>query len=70
MSDSSNNLLNERQAAEYLGRRPGTLRGWRYDGTGPEYVIADGYRVRYYRAALDAFKASRKTRVVRPGGAK
>ena len=33
-------------AAEILGRSPATLKRWRYEGTGPEYVEIEG-RVRY-----------------------
>ena len=31
-------FLNTRQAAEYLGLQPSTLRAWRLRGTGPRYA--------------------------------
>lgn len=34
------------RAAEILGRSPATLKRWRYEGIGPEYVEIEG-RVRY-----------------------
>ena len=34
------------RAAEILGRSPATLKRWRYEGTGPDYVEIAG-RVRY-----------------------
>jgi hypothetical protein len=63
-------LLNERQAAAFLNLRPATLRGWRYEGTGPEFVQLDGLHIRYTRVALDAFRAARRSRRVRPTGAR
>jgi len=50
-----------KHAAEILGRSPATLKRWRYEGTGPEYVEIEG-RVRYdVRVLLDYIK--RNTRV-------
>jgi predicted site-specific integrase-resolvase len=50
-----------KRAAEILGRSPATLKRWRYEGTGPEYVEIEG-RVRYdVRVLLDYIK--RNTRV-------
>jgi hypothetical protein len=50
-----------KRAAEILGRSPATLKSWRYEGTGPEYVEIEG-RVRYdVRVLLDYIK--RNTRV-------
>jgi hypothetical protein len=34
------------RAAEILGRSPATLKRWRYEGIGPDYVEIEG-RVRY-----------------------
>lgn len=39
-------FIGTRQAAEILGRSPATLKRWRYEGTGPDYVEIAG-RVRY-----------------------
>ena len=50
-----------KRAAEILGRSPATLKRWRYEGTGPEYVEIEG-RVRYdVQVLLDYIK--RNTRV-------
>ena len=31
-------LLSTQEAADYIGIKPGTLRKWRWHGTGPSYV--------------------------------
>jgi hypothetical protein len=50
-----------KRAAEILGRSPATLKRWRDEGTGPEYVEIEG-RVRYdVRVLRDYIK--RNTRV-------
>jgi hypothetical protein len=50
-----------KRAAEILGRSPATLKRWRYEGIGPEYVEIEG-RIRYdVRVLLDYIK--RNTRV-------
>ncbi|HHT41212.1 MAG TPA: hypothetical protein GX000_06190 [Actinomyces sp.] len=46
--------LPERDAAELLGRAPGTLRGWRAEGRAPEYRRRLG-RVEYALTALAEF---------------
>jgi predicted site-specific integrase-resolvase len=44
-------LVDTRRAAAILGRSPNTLKRWRYEGIGPEYVEMEG-RVRYDTAKL------------------
>lgn len=44
-------LVNTRRAAEILGRSPNTLKRWRYEGVGPDYVEMEG-RVSYDVAVL------------------
>ena len=44
-------LVNTRKAAEILGRSPATLKRWRYEGIGPDYVEMEG-RVSYDVAVL------------------
>ena len=44
-------LVNSKQAAEILGRSPATLKRWRYEGIGPDYVEMEG-RVSYDVAVL------------------
>ena len=52
---SKRNLMNEFDAAEYLGGLSvGTLRTWRYKGEGMKFIKM-GRRVLYDQADLDAF---------------
>ncbi len=44
-------LVNTRKAAEILGRSPATIKRWRYEGVGPDYVEMEG-RVSYDVAVL------------------
>lgn len=44
-------LVDTRRAAEILGRSPATLKRWRCEGVGPNYVEFEG-RVRYDVAVL------------------
>jgi hypothetical protein len=39
-------LVDSRKAAKILGRSPNTLKRWRYEGVGPDYVVIRG-RVQY-----------------------
>lgn len=39
-------LVNTRRAAEILDRSPNTLKRWRYEGIGPDYVEIEG-RISY-----------------------
>ena len=39
-------LVNTRKAAEILGRSAATLKRWRYEGTGPNWIELEG-RVSY-----------------------
>src|ERR1035437_786508 len=39
-------IVNTRRAAEILGRSPNTLKRWRYEGVGPDYVSHRG-RIQY-----------------------
>ena len=51
-------LLNERQAAEYLGVSPYLLQRWRCQQTGPDYVRMggrNGRAIRYPQSALDSW---------------
>jgi predicted site-specific integrase-resolvase len=47
-------LINTPEAAKVLGRSPATLKRWRYEGTGPDWVEIEG-RVRYDVAVLLEF---------------
>jgi predicted DNA-binding transcriptional regulator AlpA len=50
-------IVNERQAAQYLGLSVKTLQAWRWRGTGPRYVKMNK-AVRYRLGDLDAFTES------------
>ena len=55
-------ILNTREAAEYLGVRPQTLRNWRCRGGGPRYVrrgIGLRSHAAYTKAELDAWLEAR-----------
>jgi hypothetical protein len=54
-------LLVPRQAARVLGSSPDTLKRWRYEGVGPDYVVIMS-RVKYDMAVLRRFVAE-NTRV-------
>lgn len=50
----NSNLVDTRQAALHMGRSPATLKRWRYEGVGPEYIVYRG-RVRYDVGVLARF---------------
>ena len=52
-------LLDESQAADYLGLSPGTLSVWRSTGRYALPFIKVGARVRYRRDSLDSWLESR-----------
>ncbi len=54
-------LINPRAAAALLGRSANTLKRWRYEGVGPDYVVIEG-RVSYDLAVLRDYIA-KNTRV-------
>ena len=56
--------MTEKQAAEYAGLKPATLRVWRCTGRGPAYYRTQTGRIRYSAEDLDQFK---KLRRVVPG---
>ena len=55
------NYLSTREAADYLGLSPRTLDRYRVSGGGPVFHRFGG-RVRYLRADLDAWAATRRRR--------
>ena len=59
--DNLPEFIGTKRAAEILGRSPATLKRWRYEGTGPEYVEIEG-RVRYDVRVLLAY-IKKNTRV-------
>jgi excisionase family DNA binding protein len=48
------NLMTEKEAAEYLRLQPGTLRNMRSRGEGPKFVQMSRF-IRYRREALDKY---------------
>ena len=54
-------MLNEKQVAKELGVSPGTLKNWRSEKKGPEWVKIEK-SVRYRRSAVDKFKSGRNTK--------
>ena len=65
-SQQTDPLLDDRQAAQYLGVKPTTLQVWRSTGRYPIEHLKIGRLVRYRRSALDAWLAAR---TVKPAGA-
>ena len=53
-------ILNEKEAAEYLGKKPGTLRQWRCDYKGPSYH-KKGRQIMYKKTDLDAWLEAGRT---------
>lgn len=47
-------LMSSRKAAEMLGKSPATLKRWRYEGVGPDYVVTEG-SVSYDVAVLEEY---------------
>lgn len=52
-------LLNEQQAAEYIGVKPTTLQVWRSTKRYPLAYLRVGRLIKYRQSALDSFLASR-----------
>ena len=53
-------LLDQKQAAEFLGVKPKTLELWRYNGNGPAFVRISKRCIRYRPEALDEWIALRE----------
>lgn len=60
MAEARSDLLDTRQAAEYLNVAHSTLEGWRVRGHGPRYLKLAHRVVRYRRAALDEWLSVRE----------
>ena len=58
------NYLNEEQEAKHIGFSVGTLRNWRNNGIGPDYIKGEkkGGSVRYTIDDLDKYMESRKVK--------
>lgn len=55
-------LVTTKEAAKILGRSPSSLKRWRYESTGPQYVVIQG-RVSYDKQVLLEY-IQRNTRTV------
>jgi len=55
-------LLNDREAAAYLGQAVQTLRNWRWTGKGPEFYKYPTGNIFYDVQDLEAFLADAKRR--------
>lgn len=53
--------LDTAAAARYLGKEPGTLKGWRSKGEGPPFHVVSRQFIRYHVDDLDAFVAGSPT---------
>jgi hypothetical protein len=47
--------LDTEEAAKYLCRQPGTLKGWRSRGEGPRFHVVNDKLIRYHIDDLDGF---------------
>ncbi|WP_174801472.1 helix-turn-helix domain-containing protein [Martelella limonii] len=53
--DPTSPWLDTAAAARYLGKAPGTLKGWRSKGEGPVFHVVSRQFIRYHIDDLDAF---------------
>lgn len=60
--DYLDTLLNEKQAAAFLGHKPRTLQKWRVTGGGPVFISISKRSVRYRRRDLLAWTEARVRR--------
>ncbi|GAA2173463.1 hypothetical protein GCM10009784_07850 [Arthrobacter parietis] len=51
-------FLSRKEAANFLGRSPGTLANWARLRVGPPYYRPEGGNARYYRPDLAAFQTA------------
>ena len=54
-----NRLINEEEAAAYLGYSIRSLQNWRHRGGGPPFIKVSNRTVRYRRCDLDAWAEKR-----------
>ncbi len=58
-------LVNSRRAAEILGKSVATLKRWRYEGVGPNWVAMEGSIMYDVAVLLDYIKRNTKVASVR-----
>lgn len=52
-------LINEKEAAEYIGHSVRALQNWRLRGGGPKFIKVSGRSIRYRRIELDEWANSK-----------
>jgi predicted DNA-binding transcriptional regulator AlpA len=52
---TGNNLLNPKEASQYLGVKEQTLNQWRHFKIGPKYIKLGRKSVRYVQSDLESF---------------
>lgn len=57
--DHLNRLINEHEAADYLGYSVRALQNWRHRGGGPPFIKVSSRTVRYRRRELDDWANAR-----------
>lgn len=61
MTREEDQLLDQREAARYLGlRNQGTLANWRHKGVGPDFVKLNNHGIRYRLADLASYVDSQR----------
>jgi hypothetical protein len=59
-------LLNETEAAEFLGVSPRTMQRWRRHNIGPSYLHYNGFRIKYRKSVLAVYLAQSVKRTAEP----
>ncbi len=57
MAEDIQQIYSEVEAADYLALSPHTLRNWRSEGKGPDYIQLEGRTIRYTLSALNEWLA-------------
>lgn len=60
--DFHTKLINEHEAADYIGHSVRALQNWRVRGGGPKFVRISGRSIRYRRCDLNAWIEARLVR--------
>ena len=64
MTDDLKTLLNQAEAANYLGTTVGTLNAWRHYGKNTIPFVRWGNRIRYRKCDLDAWIAAHSENII------
>jgi predicted DNA-binding transcriptional regulator AlpA len=66
MDGNNQEILNEREVADWLGLSEPTLFRHRRDGTGPKFIQLSARRVAYRRSAIDEWLKDRERQTLSP----